>query len=82
MRVTDRIGLPKLSQDIRLERAEHEGVKFWRLWLSRNNDMTGGSFLCLYDDGSIKRFTLLPNGGEEEFVVKPPEKSNLPEDTS
>jgi hypothetical protein len=73
MRTTGRIGLPKLSQDIRLERAEHNGQMLWRLWLSRNNDMTGGTFLCLWDDGSVTRVTLLPNGGEQEIVIKPPE---------
>lgn len=73
VKATSRIGLPAGTKDVRLERVLDDGRGYWKLWWSYNSDMTLGTFLSLYDDGSIVRVTVRDDG-ESEMLIKPSDR--------
>ena len=80
LKATSRIGLPAGTKDVRLERVDSDTVyyshHFWKLWLSYDKTMEFGTYLALYDDGSIDRVTVHPDGWEQTINIKPPSKGD------
>lgn len=42
----------------------------WWLWLA-TSDYVYGTYLCVYDDGSITRVTIRGDEGDEEIAIRP-----------
>jgi hypothetical protein len=60
------VGMPLGSRCKRIERL----IDGWRVWLN-TNDYVFGTWLELYDDGSIVSVTTRVDEGDESFVVRP-----------
>lgn len=60
------VGMPLGSRCKRIERL----IDGWRVWLS-TADYVFGTWLELYDDGSIVNVTTRADEGDESFVVRP-----------
>lgn len=43
---------------------------YWRVWLT-TADYVHGTYLALYDDGSVFRVTVRPGEGDDIWMVKP-----------
>lgn len=50
------------------------GNKQWVLWLSYNLNQDAGTYLIMYQDGSIVLETLYPTGEVSVLLIKPREK--------
>lgn len=73
---TIRIGLQPRTKALRLERnvaGPNRTVGSWCIWISAAADYNTGTYLKLYDDGTIERVTLYDDGHEEVFTVKGPD---------
>ena len=67
--------LPGGMRQMRVERSyesrdPNDTFYCWRMWLHANGDFTLGTFICLFDNGSIERVTWHPDGTETRFTVK------------
>jgi len=68
-----RISVPPNTRAYRIERnnvGRIENIGSWVLWLHPAPDFNSGTFLKLYDDGSMSRVTLYPDGSEDVMVLK------------
>jgi len=70
-----RIGVPPGTQALRIDRRptgnELDPRPHWVLWINSPPDFTTGTYLRLYDDGTVERATLLNDGSEDVFLIKP-----------
>jgi hypothetical protein len=68
-----RISVPPNTRAYRIERnsvGRIEDIGSWVLWLHPAPDFNSGTYLKLYDDGSMYRVTLYPDGSEDMMLLK------------
>jgi hypothetical protein len=65
------LGITLMGQLPVLEHARngHAG-RLWRLWLSYDDNYENGLFFELYDDGSVRRFTVSGGKTGKSVLVK------------
>ena len=44
----------------------------WRIWQSFNADVSAGTYLDLYEDGSVERVTQQPDGSVDIVIISGP----------
>jgi hypothetical protein len=60
------VGMPLGARCKRIERM----LDGWRVWTA-TSDYVYGTWLELYDDGTVRQVTARPDEGDEEFIVRP-----------
>jgi hypothetical protein len=85
MKATIPIGLQPGTRALRMERVAGDYNKVptsldcdpghWRIWLHHDRQLTQGTILRLYDDGSADQVTLDEDGIESNYIkIKGPDK--------
>lgn len=66
MKASIPVGIQPGTKILQIEWHEGEGIEktFWKLWLHHDRLMQFGTYLCLYENGTIERITIGQDGSE------------------